>query len=106
MLSNAHESLKMHSPKRADIFYQNIIKNIIISNGFQCCYLLTVLPNLHLQTPLLEDPVFTHPNSSLFKQLPDFVVYQEIFETTKMYMKGVVGFSHLLFLCLGCINKI
>lgn len=41
------------------------------------------------KTPLLEDPVFTHPNSSLFKQLPDFVVYQEIFETTKMYMKGV-----------------
>ncbi|XP_072271861.1 probable ATP-dependent RNA helicase DHX37 [Pyxicephalus adspersus] len=41
------------------------------------------------KTPLLEDPVFIHPNSSLFKQLPDFVVYQEIFETTKMYMKGV-----------------
>ncbi|KAM5193099.1 putative ATP-dependent RNA helicase DHX37 [Mantella aurantiaca] len=41
------------------------------------------------KTPLLEDPVFIHPNSSLFKQLPDFVVYQEIFETSKMYMKGV-----------------
>ncbi|PIO30902.1 hypothetical protein AB205_0055950, partial [Aquarana catesbeiana] len=44
-------------------------------------------------TPLLEDPVFTHPNSSLFKQLPDFVVYQEIFETTKMYMKDRVGWQ-------------
>ncbi|XP_040272163.1 probable ATP-dependent RNA helicase DHX37 isoform X1 [Bufo bufo] len=41
------------------------------------------------KTPLLEDPVFIHPNSSLFKQLPDFVVFQEILETTKMYMKGV-----------------
>lgn len=41
------------------------------------------------KTPLLEDPVFIHPNSSLFKQLPDFVVYQEIVETTKMYMKGI-----------------
>ncbi|XP_075032998.1 putative ATP-dependent RNA helicase DHX37 [Mixophyes fleayi] len=41
------------------------------------------------KTPLLEDPVFIHPNSSLFRQLPDFVVYQEILETTKMYMKGV-----------------
>ncbi|XP_075689607.1 putative ATP-dependent RNA helicase DHX37 isoform X2 [Rhinoderma darwinii] len=41
------------------------------------------------KTPLLEDPVFIHPNSSLFRQLPDFVVFQEILETTKMYMKGV-----------------
>ncbi|XP_053557822.1 probable ATP-dependent RNA helicase DHX37 [Bombina bombina] len=41
------------------------------------------------KTPLLEDPVFIHPSSVLFRQLPDFVVYQEIMETTKMYMKGV-----------------
>ncbi|XP_019394482.1 PREDICTED: probable ATP-dependent RNA helicase DHX37 [Crocodylus porosus] len=41
------------------------------------------------KTPLLDDPVFIHPNSVLFKQLPEFVVYQEIVETTKMYMKGV-----------------
>ncbi|OCT98359.1 hypothetical protein XELAEV_18010591mg [Xenopus laevis] len=39
------------------------------------------------KTPLLEEPVFIHPNSALFRQLPDFVVYQEIMETTKMYMK-------------------
>lgn len=45
------------------------------------------LPSL-LQTPLLDDPVFIHPSSVLFKELPDFVVYQEIVETTKMYMKG------------------
>ncbi|XP_032647088.1 putative ATP-dependent RNA helicase DHX37 isoform X1 [Chelonoidis abingdonii] len=41
------------------------------------------------KTPLLDDPVFIHPNSVLFKQLPEFVVYQEIVETTQMYMKGV-----------------
>ncbi|KAM8960068.1 putative ATP-dependent RNA helicase DHX37 [Pelodytes ibericus] len=41
------------------------------------------------KTPLLEDPVFIHPSSTMFRQLPEFVVYQEIVETTKMYMKGV-----------------
>ncbi|XP_069817056.1 probable ATP-dependent RNA helicase DHX37 [Dendropsophus ebraccatus] len=41
------------------------------------------------KTPLLEDPVFIHPSSALFRQLPDFIVFQEILETTKMYMKGV-----------------
>ncbi|KAG8514999.1 putative ATP-dependent RNA helicase DHX37, partial [Galemys pyrenaicus] len=41
------------------------------------------------KTPLLDDPVFIHPSSVLFKELPEFVVYQEIVETTKMYMKGL-----------------
>uniref|UniRef100_A0A8C5PBB8 Activating signal cointegrator 1 complex subunit 3 n=1 Tax=Leptobrachium leishanense TaxID=445787 RepID=A0A8C5PBB8_9ANUR len=41
------------------------------------------------KTPLLEDPVFIHPSSVLFRELPEFVVYQEIMETSKMYMKGV-----------------
>ncbi|XP_019744561.1 putative ATP-dependent RNA helicase DHX37 [Hippocampus comes] len=41
------------------------------------------------KTPLMDDPVFIHPSSPLFKTLPEFVVYQEIMETTKMYMKGV-----------------
>lgn len=45
-------------------------------------------PPLSLQTPLLDDPVFIHPSSVLFKELPDFVVYQEIVETSKLYMKG------------------
>lgn len=40
------------------------------------------------QTPLLDDPVFIHPSSALFKKLPEFVVYQEITETSKMYMRG------------------
>ncbi|XP_058897046.1 probable ATP-dependent RNA helicase DHX37 isoform X1 [Kogia breviceps] len=41
------------------------------------------------KTSLLDDPVFIHPSSVLFRELPEFVVYQEIVETTKMYMKGV-----------------
>ncbi|XP_058493177.1 probable ATP-dependent RNA helicase DHX37 [Solea solea] len=41
------------------------------------------------KTCLLDDPVFIHPTSALFKTLPDFVVYQEIMETTKMYMRGI-----------------
>uniref|UniRef100_A0A3Q4BCM2 RNA helicase n=1 Tax=Mola mola TaxID=94237 RepID=A0A3Q4BCM2_MOLML len=41
------------------------------------------------KTPLMDEPVFIHPTSALFKTLPEFVVYQEIVETTKMYMKGV-----------------
>ncbi|XP_061673457.1 probable ATP-dependent RNA helicase DHX37 [Syngnathoides biaculeatus] len=41
------------------------------------------------KTPLVDDPVFIHPTSPLFKTLPEFVVYQEIMETTKMYMRGV-----------------
>ncbi|XP_029019625.1 probable ATP-dependent RNA helicase DHX37 [Betta splendens] len=41
------------------------------------------------KTPLMDEPVFIHPSSALFKKLPDFIVYQEIMETSKMYMKGV-----------------
>lgn len=41
------------------------------------------------KTPLLDEPVFIHPSSVLFRELPEFVVYQEVVETTKMYMKGV-----------------
>ncbi|XP_039096850.1 probable ATP-dependent RNA helicase DHX37 isoform X1 [Hyaena hyaena] len=41
------------------------------------------------KTPLLDEPVFIHPSSILFRELPEFVIYQEIVETTKMYMKGV-----------------
>uniref|UniRef100_A0A803Y7R6 Activating signal cointegrator 1 complex subunit 3 n=1 Tax=Meleagris gallopavo TaxID=9103 RepID=A0A803Y7R6_MELGA len=45
------------------------------------------------KTALLDDPVFIHPSSVLFKQLPDFVVYQEIVETTKLYMKDRVSWQ-------------
>lgn len=39
---------------------------------------------------LTEDPVFIHPTSALFTVLPDFIVFQEIVETTKLYVKGKV----------------
>ncbi|NXK54391.1 DHX37 helicase, partial [Chauna torquata] len=46
------------------------------------------------KTALLDDPVFIHPSSVLFKQLPDFVVYQEIVETTKLYMRLLKAVVH------------
>lgn len=36
----------------------------------------------------LEEPVFLHHSSVLRNTLPKFVVYQEIYETNKMYMRG------------------
>ncbi|KAF5291600.1 hypothetical protein FQA39_LY14322 [Lamprigera yunnana] len=39
----------------------------------------------------LDDPVFLHQGSVLKKTLPEFVVYQEIYETNKMYMRGVTA---------------
>ncbi|KAM8887442.1 putative ATP-dependent RNA helicase DHX37 isoform 2-T3 [Spinachia spinachia] len=41
------------------------------------------------KTTLLDDVVFIHPSSALFKTMPEFIVYQEIMETTKIYMRGV-----------------
>lgn len=38
---------------------------------------------------LLQDPIFIHPSSVLFKELPNYVCYVEMIETAKMYMKGV-----------------
>lgn len=37
----------------------------------------------------MEEPVFLHETSVLRSERPEFVVYQEIFETTKLYMRGV-----------------
>lgn len=59
-------------------------RNEVASN---CSYSASILCSF-LQTALLDDPVFIHPSSVLFKQLPEFVVYQEIVETAKLYMKG------------------
>ncbi len=36
----------------------------------------------------LDEPVFIHPGSVLYKQNPLYVVYQQIEETSKLYMKG------------------
>lgn len=43
------------------------------------------------QCPELEEPVFIHPTSILYKERPEFVVYQHITETSKMYMKGITA---------------
>jgi ATP-dependent RNA helicase DHX37/DHR1 len=43
------------------------------------------------QSLLLEEPIFVHPSSVLFKELPDYVCYLEMVETNKLYMKGVCG---------------
>lgn len=37
----------------------------------------------------MEEPVFLHRGSVLRKTLPEFVVYQEIYETNKMYMRTI-----------------
>ncbi|KAG8183596.1 hypothetical protein JTE90_025148 [Oedothorax gibbosus] len=37
-----------------------------------------------------EDPVFIHPASTMFQRLPEYVVYTDIIESSKLYMKGVV----------------
>ncbi|XP_017777417.1 PREDICTED: probable ATP-dependent RNA helicase kurz [Nicrophorus vespilloides] len=37
----------------------------------------------------MEEPVFLHQGSVLKGSLPEFVIYQEIYETNKMYMRGV-----------------
>ncbi|XP_056633373.1 probable ATP-dependent RNA helicase kurz [Diorhabda sublineata] len=39
----------------------------------------------------MEEPVFLHQGSVLKKTLPEFVIYQEIYETNKMYMRGVTA---------------
>lgn len=39
----------------------------------------------------MEEPVFLHQSSVLKKTLPEFVVYQEIYETNKIYMRGVTA---------------
>lgn len=39
----------------------------------------------------MEEPVWLHQGSVLKKTLPEFVVYQEIYETNKMYMRGVTA---------------
>nr|CAD7445397.1 unnamed protein product [Timema bartmani] len=37
----------------------------------------------------MEDLVYLHRASVLFKDPPDWVVYQEVYETNKLYMRGV-----------------
>ncbi|KAF3423576.1 hypothetical protein E2986_06215 [Frieseomelitta varia] len=43
------------------------------------------------KTTDMEDPVFMHSSCVLRKTCPEWVVYQEIYETNKMYMRGVTA---------------
>lgn len=48
-------------------------RSLKVKNCYRCCS--------------TDDLVFIHPTSSLFSKLPEFVVYHEIMETSKLYMK-------------------
>ncbi|XP_021916790.1 probable ATP-dependent RNA helicase kurz isoform X2 [Zootermopsis nevadensis] len=39
----------------------------------------------------MEEPVFMHSASVLRKKSPEWVVYQEVFETNKLYMRGITA---------------
>ncbi|XP_048505748.1 probable ATP-dependent RNA helicase kurz isoform X2 [Athalia rosae] len=39
----------------------------------------------------MEDPVFMHSSSVLKKTCPEWVVYQEVYETNKIYMRGITA---------------
>nr|XP_006823126.1 PREDICTED: probable ATP-dependent RNA helicase DHX37-like [Saccoglossus kowalevskii] len=39
----------------------------------------------------LEDLIYIHPESVLFRQLPEYVIYQEVIETGKLYMRGITA---------------
>ncbi|CAF0896634.1 unnamed protein product [Brachionus calyciflorus] len=46
------------------------------------------------QSLLLAEPIFIHPSSVLFKELPAFVCYVDMVETSKMYMKSVCAIEN------------
>ncbi|XP_029167253.1 probable ATP-dependent RNA helicase kurz [Nylanderia fulva] len=43
------------------------------------------------RTPEMEEPVFMHSSSVLRKTSPEWVVYQELYETTKVYMRNITA---------------
>ncbi len=43
----------------------------------------------HTQSTLCEDPVYLHSSCALLHTNPGFVVFQEIFDSSKLYMRGV-----------------
>lgn len=57
------------------------LKDAKLKNAYQCTE--------------VDEPVFIHPSSALFTLLPEFVVYQEVMETSKLFMKGnIYGNCH------------
>lgn len=90
VIKNLHHLRKRYRcpSERAENEIQS--RNWISSNSYYSASILCAF----LKTALLDDPVFIHPSSVLFKQLPEFVVYQEIVETTKLYMRGEAAVVH------------
>ncbi|KAI4504513.1 hypothetical protein M0802_000063 [Mischocyttarus mexicanus] len=43
------------------------------------------------KTAEMEDPVFMHSSCVLRKTSPEWVIYQEVYETNKLYMRGVTA---------------
>lgn len=43
------------------------------------------------RTAEIEDPVFMQPTCVLQKVMPKWVVYQELYETNKIYMRGITA---------------
>jgi ATP-dependent RNA helicase DHX37/DHR1 len=39
----------------------------------------------------MEEPVFMHSVSVLRKKIPEWMVYQEVFESSKLYMRGITA---------------
>ena len=57
--------------------------------AYQVCKTSTVYTIIYcMQCMLCESPVYMHPSSVLIGSLPQFVVFQEIIETNKPFMKG------------------
>ncbi|TNN22117.1 putative ATP-dependent RNA helicase DHX37 [Liparis tanakae] len=81
-----HLARRVQGEDLLDPKWKNGYKATVIKGGSLPRQLIFI--RLCSQTPLLDDPVFIHPSSALFKTLPEFIVYQEILETTKMYMRG------------------
>ena len=46
------------------------------------------------QSLLLAEPIFIHPSSVLFKELPTYICYVDMIETSKMYMKGLCAIEN------------
>lgn len=55
------------------------------------------------QSCQLDEPVFIHPSSVLFRQRPDYVVYQYVEETSKLYMQGALSTSFTVVISLVLI---
>ncbi|XP_014248121.1 probable ATP-dependent RNA helicase kurz [Cimex lectularius] len=42
-------------------------------------------------TPDLEEPAQIHSSCALYKEYPEWIIYQEIYETNKIYLRGVTA---------------